>query len=222
MGACSPALEASAEPAAPTPEPAAPAPGPEASPGPEGRSEPVGALVPAAAVGSPGTMAAGEVADRPAEGVRPAGSPVTPARMAPAAPRTTDRAAPSAARRGSPAAPAAFAIRGCAVSPAPSARASAPSTAASPLVRPAAPVSRRPGAAWGPAARPSKSWSARSRSSSRGRPHWPGGGCHSSTLFPSGSMTQANFPYSESSIFSSTLQPSSFNTLTKAWRSSTR
>src|SRR5688572_24502479 len=53
-------------------------------------------------------------------------------------------------------------------------------------------------------------------------PHQPWGGCHSSTLFPSGSMTQANFPYSESSIFSSTLQPSSFKTLTKAWRSSTR
>ena len=52
--------------------------------------------------------------------------------------------------------------------------------------------------------------------------HWPCGGCHSSTLFPSGSMTQANFPYSDSSIFSSTLQPSSFKTLTKAWRSSTR
>ena len=44
--------------------------------------------------------------------------------------------------------------------------------------------------------------------------HWPAGGCHSSTLFPSGSMTQANFPYSESSTFSSTLQPSSRKTLT--------
>ena len=41
-------------------------------------------------------------------------------------------------------------------------------------------------------------------------------GSQSSTLFPSGSMTQANFPYSESSIFSSTLQPSSFKALTKA------
>ena len=51
---------------------------------------------------------------------------------------------------------------------------------------------------------------------------WPCGGCQSSTLFPSGSMTQANVPYSESSVFSSTLQPSSFKTLTKAWRSSTR
>src|ERR1039458_7296511 len=30
--------------------------------------------------------------------------------------------------------------------------------------------------------------------------YWPAGGCHSSTLFPSGSMTQANFPYSDSSI----------------------
>jgi hypothetical protein len=44
--------------------------------------------------------------------------------------------------------------------------------------------------------------------------HWPAGGCQSSTLFPSGSMTQANFPYSDSSIFSSTLQPSSRKTLT--------
>src|SRR5690348_4404879 len=44
--------------------------------------------------------------------------------------------------------------------------------------------------------------------------YWPSGGCHSSTLFPSGSMTQANLPYSDSSIFSSTLQPSSFKTLT--------
>ena len=50
----------------------------------------------------------------------------------------------------------------------------------------------------------------------------PAGGCHSSTLFPSGSMTQANFPYSDSSIFSSTLQPSSRKALTSAWRSSTR
>jgi RIO kinase 1 len=41
------------------------------------------------------------------------------------------------------------------------------------------------------------------------RAHWPSGGCQSSTLFPSGSMTQPNLPYSESSVFSSTLQPSS-------------
>ena len=40
-------------------------------------------------------------------------------------------------------------------------------------------------------------------------PHGPGGGCHSSTLLPSGSMTQPNFPYSESSVFSRTLHPSS-------------
>ena len=40
-----------------------------------------------------------------------------------------------------------------------------------------------------------------------------GSGSHSSTLFPSGSMTQANFPYSDSSIFSSTSQRSSFNDL---------
>src|SRR5271166_6022809 len=44
--------------------------------------------------------------------------------------------------------------------------------------------------------------------------HWPAGGCQSSTLFHSESMTQANFPYSDSSIFSSTLQPSSRNALT--------
>src|SRR5436190_7852167 len=37
----------------------------------------------------------------------------------------------------------------------------------------------------------------------------PGGGCQSSTLLPSGSMTHPNFPYSESSVFSSTSQPSS-------------
>src|SRR6478735_174455 len=54
------------------------------------------------------------------------------------------------------------------------------------------------------------------------RGHWPAGGCQSSTLFPSGSMTQPNFPYSESSVFSRTLQPSSRRTLTRAWRSSTR
>src|SRR5688572_13993778 len=52
--------------------------------------------------------------------------------------------------------------------------------------------------------------------------HWPAGGCQSSTLFPSGSMTQPNFPYSESSIFSRTLHPSSRKTVTRAWRSSTR
>lgn len=39
--------------------------------------------------------------------------------------------------------------------------------------------------------------------------HCPGGGCQSSTLLPSGSMTQPNFPYSESSVFSRTLHPSS-------------
>ena len=41
------------------------------------------------------------------------------------------------------------------------------------------------------------------------RPYCPGGGCQSSTLLPSGSMTQPNFPYSESSVFSRTLHPSS-------------
>ena len=39
--------------------------------------------------------------------------------------------------------------------------------------------------------------------------HCPAGGCKSSTLLPSGSMTQPNFPYSDSSVFSRTLQPSS-------------
>ena len=52
--------------------------------------------------------------------------------------------------------------------------------------------------------------------------HCPAGGCQSSTLFPSGSMTHAKIPYSESSIFSSTLQPSSRRTVTSAWRSATR
>jgi hypothetical protein len=42
----------------------------------------------------------------------------------------------------------------------------------------------------------------------RPRGHCPGGGCQSSTLLPSGSMTQPNFPYSESSVFSRTSQPS--------------
>src|SRR5258707_43109 len=37
----------------------------------------------------------------------------------------------------------------------------------------------------------------------------PAGGCQSSTLLPSGSMTHPNFPYSESSVFSRTSQPSS-------------
>src|SRR6185436_14296021 len=40
-------------------------------------------------------------------------------------------------------------------------------------------------------------------------PHSPGGGCQSSTLLPSGSITQPNLPYSESSVFSRTLHPSS-------------
>ena len=39
--------------------------------------------------------------------------------------------------------------------------------------------------------------------------HCPAGGCQSSILLPSGSMTHPNFPYSESSVFSSTSQPSS-------------
>jgi hypothetical protein len=52
--------------------------------------------------------------------------------------------------------------------------------------------------------------------------HCPCGGCQSSTLLPSGSMTHPNFPYSESSVFSSTLQPSSRSALRSAARSSTR
>ena len=35
-------------------------------------------------------------------------------------------------------------------------------------------------------------------------------------MLPSGSMTHANFPYSDSSTFSRTLQPSSFSALTRA------
>jgi hypothetical protein len=63
----------------------------------------------------------------------------------------------------------------------------------------------------------------RRRSSSRVTElHCPCGGCQSSTLLPSGSMTHPNFPYSESSVFSSTLQTSSRSTLRSAARSSTR
>src|SRR5437667_11380763 len=61
-----------------------------------------------------------------------------------------------------------------------------------------------------------------SLSFSDGRLHCPCGGCQSSTLLPSGSMTHPNFPYSESSVFSSTLQPSSRSALRSAARSSTR
>lgn len=52
--------------------------------------------------------------------------------------------------------------------------------------------------------------------------HCPAGGCQSSTLLPSGSMTQPNFPYSESSVFSRTLQPSSRSACNSEARSSTR
>ena len=52
--------------------------------------------------------------------------------------------------------------------------------------------------------------------------HCPGGGCQSSILFPSGSITQPNFPYSESSVFSSTSQPSSRSACSSAARSATR
>src|SRR4051812_15945868 len=49
-----------------------------------------------------------------------------------------------------------------------------------------------------------------------GASHDSAAGCHSSTLFPSGSMTHANLPYSESSIFSRTLHPSSLSAATRA------
>lgn len=52
--------------------------------------------------------------------------------------------------------------------------------------------------------------------------HWPSGGCHSSTLFPSGSITQPNFPYSESSVFSRTLHPSWRRISSSPARSATR
>lgn len=42
-----------------------------------------------------------------------------------------------------------------------------------------------------------------------GRVYFPAGGCHNSILLPSGSMTQPNFPKSDSSTLSSTWQPSS-------------
>jgi hypothetical protein len=38
--------------------------------------------------------------------------------------------------------------------------------------------------------------------------YWPSGGCHSSTLLPSGSMTQPNLPNSDSSVLSKTSHPS--------------
>ena len=41
------------------------------------------------------------------------------------------------------------------------------------------------------------------------QPYCSAGGCQSSILLPSGSMTHPNFPNSESSVFSSTSQPSS-------------
>src|SRR5262245_7125892 len=44
----------------------------------------------------------------------------------------------------------------------------------------------------------------------------PGGGCQSSTLFPSGSSTQPNFPYSDSSTFSMTLQPSALSAFSRS------
>src|SRR5688572_3214079 len=52
--------------------------------------------------------------------------------------------------------------------------------------------------------------------------HEPGGGCQSSILLPSGSMTQPNLPYSESSVLSRTLQPSARRSARSAARSATR
>ena len=52
--------------------------------------------------------------------------------------------------------------------------------------------------------------------------HWPAGGCHSSSLFPSESRTQPNLPYSDSSIFSSTCTPSARRAASTACKSSTR
>jgi len=54
------------------------------------------------------------------------------------------------------------------------------------------------------------------------RCYCPAGGCQSSTLFPSGSTTHPNFPYSESSAFSRTLQPSFRSASSNAARSATR
>ncbi len=50
----------------------------------------------------------------------------------------------------------------------------------------------------------------------------PSGGCHSSTLLPSGSMTQPNLPYSDSSVLSSTSHPSARSAARSACRSATR
>lgn len=47
------------------------------------------------------------------------------------------------------------------------------------------------------------------------------GGSHNSTLLPSGSMTQPNFPKSDSSTLSSTLQTSSRNAASNVCKSST-
>ncbi len=52
--------------------------------------------------------------------------------------------------------------------------------------------------------------------------HCPSGGSHSSTLLPSGSMTQPNLPYPESSVFSRTSQPSSRSARSRVVRSATR
>jgi hypothetical protein len=50
----------------------------------------------------------------------------------------------------------------------------------------------------------------------------PSGGSQSSTLRPSGSMTQPNLPYSDSSVLSSTWQPSARSAASSACRSATR
>ena len=54
------------------------------------------------------------------------------------------------------------------------------------------------------------------------RDYCPAGGCHSSILLPSGSITQPNLPYSESSVLSSTSQPSSRKACSRPASSSTR
>ena len=53
-------------------------------------------------------------------------------------------------------------------------------------------------------------------------PHCPSGGSHNSTLLPSGSTTQPNFPYSDSSVLSTTAQPSARSAASSPARSATR
>ena len=65
-----------------------------------------------------------------------------------------------------------------------------------------------------------RTWIAYHRGSPAG--YWPAGGCQSSSLLPSGSMTQPNLPYSDSSTLSTTSTPSARRAASTAWRSSTR